>query len=156
MKFMITFNHIDGEWDKLTTEEQQAYGGTLGELISALKTEKDSDMTFFAPVEQAKTAALSLLGESHAYAQVPWFWSDQFDLKLQIAGLSGDHDRVVVRGNPDDASFSAFYLRSGKLIAVDAVNSPRDFMAGKQLIAAETVVDAGQLADSTTTLFDLI
>ena len=107
-------------------------------------------------VEQAKTAALSLLGESHAYAQVPWFWSDQFDLKLQIAGLSGDHDRVVVRGNPDDASFSAFYLRSGKLIAVDAVNSPRDFMAGKQLIAAETVVDVGQLADSTTTLFDLI
>lgn len=107
-------------------------------------------------VEQAKTAALSLLGESHAYAQVPWFWSDQFDLKLQIAGLSGDHDRVVVRGNPDDASFSACYLRSGKLIAVDAVNSPRDFMAGKQLIAAETVVDAGQLADSTTTLFDLI
>jgi 3-phenylpropionate/trans-cinnamate dioxygenase ferredoxin reductase subunit len=107
-------------------------------------------------VEQAKTAALSLLGESQPYAQVPWFWSDQFDLKLQIAGLSEDHDQVVIRGNPDDNSFSACYLRAGRLIAVDAVNSPRDFLFGKQLIAAEAVIDPEQLADSATSLGDFI
>ena len=107
-------------------------------------------------VEQAKTAALSLLGESEPYAQVPWFWSDQFDLKLQIAGLSEDHDQVIVRGNPDDNSFSACYLRAGKLVAVDAVNSPRDFIFGRKLIAAEAVVPPEQLADPATSLGDLV
>lgn len=58
MKFMITFNHIDGEWDKLTAEQQQVHGGTLGELIAALKAEQNSDLTFFAPVEQAKTVRM--------------------------------------------------------------------------------------------------
>ncbi len=107
-------------------------------------------------IEQAKTAAMSLLGESHPYAQVPWFWSDQFDLKLQIAGLSGDHDRVVIRGDPDDNAFSACYLRDGRLIAIDAVNSPRDFIAGKKLIAAEVSVDPDQAADPATALIDLL
>jgi 3-phenylpropionate/trans-cinnamate dioxygenase ferredoxin reductase subunit len=107
-------------------------------------------------VEQAKTAALSLLGESQPYAQVPWFWSDQFDLKLQIAGLSEDHDQVIVRGNPDGDSFSACYLRAGKLVAVDAVNSPRDFIFGRKLIATGAVVSPEQLADSATSLGDLL
>ncbi len=107
-------------------------------------------------VEQAKTAALSLLGESRPYAQVPWFWSDQFDLKLQIAGLSQDHDQVVIRGSRDDNSFSACYLRAGKLIAVDAVNLPRDFLFGKKLIANEAVIDPAQLADSAKSLGDFV
>ncbi len=107
-------------------------------------------------VEQAKTAALSLLGESQPYAQVPWFWSDQFDLKLQIAGLSEDDDQVIVRGNPDDNSFSACYLRAGKLVAVNAVNSPRDFIFGRKLIANGSVIAPEQLADSATSLSDFL
>ena len=107
-------------------------------------------------IEQAKTAALSLLGELRPYVQVPWFWSDQFDLKLQIAGLSDNHDQIIIRGNPNDNSFSACYVRAGKLIAVDAVNCPKDFMFGKKLIAAETVVQPEQLADSATSLGNLV
>jgi len=107
-------------------------------------------------IEQAKTAALSLLGESQPYAQVPWFWSDQFDLKLQIAGLSGAHDQIIIRGNPNDRRFSACYLRDGRLVAVEAVNSPRDFMFGRKLIAAEAVVQPERLADSETSLGELL
>jgi 3-phenylpropionate/trans-cinnamate dioxygenase ferredoxin reductase subunit len=107
-------------------------------------------------IEQAKTAALSLLEKSEPYAQVPWFWSDQYDLKLQIAGLSGDHDQVIIRGNSNESRFSACYLRAGRLVAVEAVNSPRDFMFGKKLIAAEVVVTPEQLADSAISLGDLL
>ena len=107
-------------------------------------------------IEQAKTAALSLLEKSQPYAQVPWFWSDQYDLKLQIAGLSGDHDQIIVRGNPKENRFSACYLRAGRLVAVEAVNSPRDFMFGKKLIAAEVVVTPEQVADSAVSLGDLL
>jgi 3-phenylpropionate/trans-cinnamate dioxygenase ferredoxin reductase subunit len=107
-------------------------------------------------IEQAKTAALSLLGEEQPYGQVPWFWSDQYDLKLQIAGLSGDHDQVVIRGSVDENSFSACYLRAGRLIAIDAVNAPPDFMFGKKLIAAGTTVTPERLADAATSLKALL
>jgi len=107
-------------------------------------------------IEQAKTAALSLLGASQPYAQVPWFWSDQYDLKLQIAGLSGEHDQIIIRGDPNENRFSACYLRAGRLVAVEAVNFPRDFMFGKKLIAAEVVVSPEQIADSARSLGDLL
>ena len=92
-------------------------------------------------LEQAKTAASNICGDDSCYAQVPWFWSDQYDLKLQIAGLSQGYDQTIVRGNPDSRSFSCLYLRNGQLIAVDAVNSPKDFMQSKALIAAHAVID---------------
>ena len=92
-------------------------------------------------LEQAKTAASNICGEGSCYAQVPWFWSDQYDLKLQIAGLSQEYDQTVVRGEPDSRSFSCLYLRDGQLIAVDAVNSAKDFMQSKALIAAHAVID---------------
>ena len=97
-------------------------------------------------LEQAKTAASNICGIAERYSQVPWFWSDQYDLKLQIAGLSQGYDEVVIRGEPDDKKFSCFYLRDGVLIAVDAINSPRDFMQSKPLIAARTVIDPAKLA----------
>jgi 3-phenylpropionate/trans-cinnamate dioxygenase ferredoxin reductase subunit len=78
---------------------------------------------------------------------VPWFWSDQYDLKLQIAGLSEGYDQAVLRGDPDDQKFACFYMRGGRLIAVDAINSPREFMQSKRLIAAQTDVDPTLLAD---------
>lgn len=99
-------------------------------------------------LEQAKTAASNIAGVETRYAQVPWFWSDQYDLKLQIAGLSQGYDQVVVRGDPADRSFACLYLQAGQLIAVDAINSPKDFMQSKALIAAHAVIDPQKLADT--------
>jgi 3-phenylpropionate/trans-cinnamate dioxygenase ferredoxin reductase subunit len=106
-------------------------------------------------LEQAKTAAANLCGIDTRYSQVPWFWSDQYDLKLQIAGLSQGYDEVVLRGEPADRSFSCAYLRDGVLIAVDAINAPRDFMQAKTLIADRVVCDPQRLADAETALKDL-
>lgn len=98
-------------------------------------------------LEQAKTAASNICGIEERYSQVPWFWSDQYDLKLQIAGLSAGYDQVVIRGEQNDKKFSCFYLKEGVLIAVDAINSPRDFMRSKSLIAEKAVIDLAKLAD---------
>ena len=106
-------------------------------------------------VEQAKTAAANLCGIETHYCEVPWFWSDQYDLKLQIAGLSEGYDDVVIRGNPADRSFSCIYLQERKLIAVDAVNAPRDFVQSKPLIAARSQVNVEKLANPETALRDL-
>jgi 3-phenylpropionate/trans-cinnamate dioxygenase ferredoxin reductase subunit len=107
-------------------------------------------------VEQAKTAAANICGKDISYSQVPWFWSDQYDLKLQIVGLSEGYDDVVIRGNPAERSFSCLYLRDGRLIAVDAINAPRDFVQSKQLIANQVEVAVDKLADHETALKDLL
>ncbi len=106
-------------------------------------------------VEQAKTAVSNICGENAHYSQVPWFWSDQYDLKLQIAGLSTGYDDIVIRGNPAERSFACLYLKDNKLIATDAVNSPKEFLQSKALIAAHTVVAHDQLADTKVQLKDL-
>lgn len=106
-------------------------------------------------LEQAKTAASNICGIETHYSQVPWFWSDQYDLKLQIAGLSQGYDQVVLRGDPASRSFACFYLLNGRLIAVDAINSPRDFMQSKALIADHTICDPQQLEDVAIALKDL-
>ena len=107
-------------------------------------------------LEQAKTAAANICGKDTAYVQVPWFWSDQYDLKLQIAGLSGGYDEFVMRGKPENRSFSCLYLRDGQLIAVDAVNSPKDFVQSKALIASHARIDPGTLADTDIELKDMV
>jgi 3-phenylpropionate/trans-cinnamate dioxygenase ferredoxin reductase subunit len=106
-------------------------------------------------LEQAKTAASNICGEHASYAQVPWFWSDQFDLKLQIAGISTGYDETVVRGDPSERSFSCLYLREGALIAVDSINAPRDFMQSKPLIADKVVIRREDLADTGRQLKEL-
>jgi 3-phenylpropionate/trans-cinnamate dioxygenase ferredoxin reductase subunit len=100
-------------------------------------------------IEQGKTAAASIMGTPAAYGQVPWFWSDQYDIKLQIVGLSEGYDQFVMRGNPAEHRFAAFYLQQGKLLAVDAVNSAREFMLAKKLIAAGAHFDCAVLGDAT-------
>jgi len=107
-------------------------------------------------LEQAKVAADNICGKDTSYCEVPWFWSDQYDLKLQIAGLSADYDDVVIRGNPASRSFSCLYLGNGRLLAVDAVNSPRDFLQSKALIASRASVPTEKLADPDTALKDLV
>jgi 3-phenylpropionate/trans-cinnamate dioxygenase ferredoxin reductase subunit len=103
-------------------------------------------------IHQAKVAAATLLGVPTPYSEVPWFWSDQYDLKLQIAGLSTGYDEVVLRGDPAARSFAAFYLKGGQILAVDAVNSPREFIAGKKLVANRTRVAPDVLRDARVDL----
>jgi len=106
-------------------------------------------------LEQAKVAAANACGENSIYSQVPWFWSDQYDLKLQIAGLSEGYDEVVIRGNPEERSFACVYLRGGRIIAIDAINAPRDFMQAKQLIANAATPKREELADADTMIKNL-
>lgn len=106
-------------------------------------------------LEQAKTAAINIAGGDASHDQVPWFWSDQYDLKLQIVGLSEGFDQAVIRGDPGERSFSCAYLRDGRLIAIDAVNAPKDFMQAKALIARGATPDPVQLADPTVELKSL-
>lgn len=106
-------------------------------------------------LEQAKTAASNICGIDRHYAQIPWFWSDQYDLKLQIAGLSTGYDQVVIRGDMASRSFACLYLRERILIAVDAVNNPRDFVQAKTLIANKAIIDPNVLADTETALKDM-
>ncbi len=78
-----------------------------------------------------------MLGAPKPYADIPWFWSDQYDVKLQTAvGLSGTHDKTVLRGNPAERSFALFYFEGDKLIAMDAINRPAEFMVAKKLVHA--------------------
>lgn len=107
--------------------------------------------------EQAKSAAAALCGKDKPYSALPWFWSDQYDIKLQIAGLNQGYDEVVVRGDREGSrSFCAFYLKSGRLIAADCVNRPQEFMFSKKLIAERIEVSAVQLADETLSLKSLV
>jgi 3-phenylpropionate/trans-cinnamate dioxygenase ferredoxin reductase subunit len=107
-------------------------------------------------LEQARTAVSNICGKPSHYSEVPWFWSDQYDLKLQIAGLSTDYDDVIIRGNPADRSFACLYFKDSVLIATDAVNSPREFVQSKALIASGTRLDRDQLADTDVQLKDLL
>ena len=106
-------------------------------------------------LEQAKTAAANIVGGDEVYDEAPWFWSDQYNLKLQIAGLSQGFDDYVLRGDPDDNSFSCAYLRDGKLIAIDCINAPKDFMLSKPLIKDGCVVDPEMLKDTSLTMRDM-
>jgi 3-phenylpropionate/trans-cinnamate dioxygenase ferredoxin reductase subunit len=98
-------------------------------------------------IDQAKYAALALLGKPKPYREVPWFWSDQYDLKMQIAGLLKPGDGAVVRGDPAVRKFAVFHLRDGKLAAVEAVNAAVEYMVGRKLIASGAAVDSARLAD---------
>ena len=107
-------------------------------------------------LEQAKTAAANICGDELQYSQVPWFWSDQYDLKLQIAGISEGYDQTVLRGDPAERAFSCLYLKDGQLIAIDSINAPRDFMQSKALIGNHAVISPDVLADTNIALKDML
>ncbi len=98
-------------------------------------------------LEQAKQAAAAIVGRPGPAAEVPWFWSDQYEYKLQIAGLPFVADRQVVRGDPGAGGFAVFHLAGDRVVCVEAVNAPPEFMAGKQLIAKTTPVSVEKLGD---------
>tara|TARA_X000000950_G_scaffold280748_1_gene376040 strand:- start:49 stop:1278 length:1230 start_codon:yes stop_codon:yes gene_type:complete len=100
--------------------------------------------------DQARVVAANMVGKASIYDAAPWFWSDQYDIKLQMAGLNSNYDSTVTRGDPTNAEnegFCVFYLRAGELVAVDSVARPKEFMAGKQLIARGITPDKANIAD---------
>jgi 3-phenylpropionate/trans-cinnamate dioxygenase ferredoxin reductase component len=106
--------------------------------------------------EQGTSAALNMLGIVTVHDKVPWFWSDQFDLKMIIVGLSSGHDDIVVRGDPRSRSFSVCYLRAGELIAIETVNQTKDQMAARKLVPARVRPDRARLADPANPLKDCV
>ena len=108
-------------------------------------------------MEQGRAAAHTLFGKPEPYRAVPWFWSDQYDLKFQMVGICAGHDQLVLRGDSKTArAFAAFYLKEGRLIAADTVSRPQDFMLAKKLVALRVAVDAAQLADESFSLKSLL
>ena len=103
--------------------------------------------------DQAAVAAASIAGAAKPYDAVPWFWSDQYDLKLQTAGLSNGHDKAVLRGDPDSRSFSVIYLKDGRVIALDCVNATHDYAQGRRLVATGGACDHETIADPGYPLF---
>jgi 3-phenylpropionate/trans-cinnamate dioxygenase ferredoxin reductase subunit len=100
-------------------------------------------------IDQAKHVANCMAGKPSSYREVPWFWSDQYDLKLQIAGLARPSDSIVVRGNPESRKFAVFHLRDGAVAAVEAINAAPEYLVGRKLIADGAKIAPGRLADTT-------
>ena len=105
-------------------------------------------------MEQARVAASNMCGGDKTYASIPWFWSDQYELKLQMVGFSADGDTQVIRGDQAANQFAVFYLKDGNVVAADAVNSPKEFMVCKQLIGKP--VDADSRGDPEVDLKSLL
>ena len=107
-------------------------------------------------LEQARAAAASITGRPIPQATAPWFWSDQYDLKLQMVGLSDGYEELVIRGKTAASSFIAFYLKEGRVIAADSVNRPGDFMAAKKLVGERMKIAPARLADESIPLKSLM
>ena len=106
--------------------------------------------------DQANVVAKSIVGDEAPYHAIPWFWSNQYDLKLQTAGLSTGHDCAVLRGDPATRSFSIVYLKAGKVIALDCVNSAKDYVQGRIIVAAGLCATPDMVSDPAIPLKDLL
>jgi 3-phenylpropionate/trans-cinnamate dioxygenase ferredoxin reductase component len=120
-------------------------GGTPGRLESV---QNASDM--------AMTVAKAIAGQPEPHRAVPWFWSNQYDLRLQVVGLSAGYDDRILRGDTANRSFSVIYRKAGRVIALDCVNSPRDFMQGRELVTHGVRADLHELADTAVALKSLV
>ncbi len=106
--------------------------------------------------DMANAVAKTIMGEPTEYRAVPWFWSNQYDLRLQTIGLSIDHDSEIVRGDPETRSFSVIYLKQGKVVALDCVNMTKDYVQGKALVVGDMVIAPELLTDTTRTLKEIV
>ncbi|WP_246848389.1 NAD(P)/FAD-dependent oxidoreductase [Sphingomonas beigongshangi] len=106
--------------------------------------------------DQATLVAKAIVGQPGTYRATPWFWSNQFDLKLQTVGLSAGHDDAILRGDPATRSFSVVYLKQGRVVALDCVNTTKDYVQGRKLVEAGARPDPEQLADPTVPLKALL
>lgn len=106
--------------------------------------------------DMATVAAKAICGDKQRYCAFPWFWSNQYDLRLQTAGLSLEHDSTVLRGDPETRKFSVIYLQEGRVIALDCVNATKDYVQGRKLVEAKTEPDLAALADPDIPLKELL
>lgn len=107
-------------------------------------------------LEQARSAAAALLGHERPFESAPWFWSDQYDLKLKMVGLSQGHDQFLLRGSVEQRSFSAFYLKGERVIAVDTVNRPAEFMLARRIVGERMAIPPERLVDDGAPLKSLL
>lgn len=107
-------------------------------------------------IEQARVAAAAIAGRPRPYEAAPWFWSDQYDLKLQMVGLSMGYEQLVLRGDPQARSFMALYLRGGRVIAADAISRPGEFLTAKKMVAGRIQASPERLADESQPLKALL
>jgi 3-phenylpropionate/trans-cinnamate dioxygenase ferredoxin reductase subunit len=106
--------------------------------------------------DMASTAAKAICGDKVPYDALPWFWSNQYDLRLQTAGLSFGYDSTVLRGDPAERSFSVIYLREGRVIALDCVNRTKDYAQGRKLVEMRASIDPAHLSDTEVQLKELL
>lgn len=106
--------------------------------------------------DQASVAAKTICGIEATYAATPWFWSNQYDLKLQTVGLSAGHDQAIVRGDTATRSFSIVYLKAGRVVALDCVNNVRDYAQGRKLVEARAMITPERLADTGVALKEML
>lgn len=106
--------------------------------------------------DMATCVAKQICGDEQKYRAFPWFWSNQYDLRLQTAGINAGYDKTVVRGNPDERSFSVVYLKDGRVVALDCVNSVKDYVQGRKLVEAGFAPDLTELADASKQLKELL
>jgi 3-phenylpropionate/trans-cinnamate dioxygenase ferredoxin reductase subunit len=106
--------------------------------------------------DQATTVAKAICGDPKPYHATPWFWSNQYDLKLQTVGLSSGHDQSILRGDPASRSFSVVYLKDGRVIALDCVNMVKDYVQGRKLVEASAMIDPALLANHGTPLKEMV
>ena len=102
--------------------------------------------------DMATIVAKTITGEPEPYHAVPWFWSNQYDLRLQTVGLSTGHDEEVLRGDPASRSFSIIYLKQGHVVALDCINAMKDYVQGRALVMGRVSIDRDALADTATPL----
>jgi 3-phenylpropionate/trans-cinnamate dioxygenase ferredoxin reductase subunit len=105
--------------------------------------------------DMATTVAKAITGEPEAYHAVPWFWSNQYDLRLQTVGLSIGHDEAVLRGDTGTRSFSIVYLKEGRVVALDCVNATKDYVQGRKLVETGAAIPAARLADAGVPLKEM-
>ncbi|HLH45002.1 MAG TPA: FAD-dependent oxidoreductase [Bryobacteraceae bacterium] len=137
----------------LRTADRRIYAiGDCAEYPSALAGSRVRLESVQNAVDQAACVAKGIAGKPEPYRATPWFWSDQFDIRLQMAGLAAGYDRMVLRGRPENGKFSVFYFRGGALCAVDSINRPADHLAARRLITAGAFVTPEQAADESMDL----
>ena len=137
------------------TSEENIYAA--GDCVSYYFSRYDSRQRLESvqnAIDQAAIVSASIMGTPIAYKSIPWFWSDQYDLKIQIAGLSQDSDLLVTRGNKNDRKFSVCHFKDSRLKAVECVNDQKTFMMGKKLIEAESKITPEAIENTQTNLRD--